>query len=65
MKIDIVKCILLIMFTFIAAFGISGINFNGLFKNGRVLEARVLVISLSFALGYILTMFVMTFLNLA
>jgi len=60
----VVKLIIYIVCTFIAAFGLSGINWNGLFKQGKVLEARVLVMSLSFAIGYLLANFVINFINL-
>lgn len=57
------EIILYIIFTFIAAFAISGINFNGIIKKGKILEARVLVIVLSLSLGYLLTNFVIAFIN--
>ncbi len=60
-----IKIVLYIIFTFIAAYGISGINFNGIIKSNKNIEARVLVISLSLALGYLLTSFVIDFLNLS
>lgn len=60
-----VKIILYVIFTFVSAFGISGINFNGIIKKNKVIEARVLVIILSFAIGYLLTNFVLDFINLA
>lgn len=56
--------ILYIFFTFIAAYGISGINFNGIIKTGKSKEAKVLAITLSFALGYLLTQFVINFVGL-
>ena len=56
--------ILYIVFTFLAVFGVSGINFDGFIKKGRIREARVLVMLLSFALGYLATRFVLEFLNL-
>ncbi len=56
--------ILYIVFTFLAAFGISGINFNGIIKKGKEREAKVLVMMLSFALGYLVTKFVIAFLDL-
>ena len=55
------KVVLYIIFTFIAAYGISGINFNGIIKKDKVIEVRVLVLTLSFALGYLLTNFVVDF----
>ena len=59
-----IKLILYVIFTFVAAFGISGINFNGIIRTNKIWEARVLALSLSFALGYLLTQYVLTFLNL-
>lgn len=56
--------ILYIVFTFLAVFGVSGINFDGFIKKGRTREAKVLVMLLSFALGYLATRFVLEFLNL-
>ena len=47
-----------------AAFAISGINFNGIIKKDKVIEARVLVVSLSLALGYLLANFIMDFTNI-
>ena len=55
------KLILYIVFTFIAAYGLSGINFNGFFKKDKIIEARVLVIILSLSFGYLLTNFVIDF----
>lgn len=59
------KNVLYIIFTFVAAYGISGINFNGIIKKNKEIESRVLVIVLSFALGYLLTNYVYDFINLA
>lgn len=59
-----IKLILYISFTFISALGLSGVNFDGFFKKNKVLEAKVFVITLSFALSYLLTNFVLDFLNL-
>ncbi len=58
------KPALYIICSFIAAFAISGINFNGLFKKDKVLESRVFVIVISLSLGYLLTNFLMDFINL-
>lgn len=58
------KPALYIICSFIAAFAISGINFNGLFKKDKVLESRIFVIVISLSLGYLLTNFVMDFINL-
>ena len=58
------KLILYIVFTFVAAFGLSGINYNTIIKKDKTIEARTLVVVLSLALGYLLTNFAIDFLNL-
>lgn len=57
------KIILYIIFTFVAAFALSGVNFNTIIKKDKTIEARVLVIVLSLSLGYLLTNFVVEFVN--
>ena len=59
----LVKLLLYIFFTFVSAFGLSGVNFSGIIKSGKVIEAKVLVMVLSFSFGYLLTNFVLDFLN--
>jgi uncharacterized integral membrane protein (TIGR02327 family) len=58
------KTVLYIIFTFLSAYSLSGINYNGLFKTNKTIEARVFVISISLALSYLLTNFVIDFLSL-
>lgn len=60
----LVKLLLYIFFTFVSAFGLSGVNFSGMIKSGKVIEAKVLVMVLSFSFGYLLTNFVLDFLNI-
>lgn len=57
------KIILYIIFTFVAAFALSGVNFNAIIKKNKIIESRVLVIVLSLSLGYLLTNFVVEFVN--
>ena len=57
------RLILYIVFTFVAAFGLSGINYNSIIKKDKTIEARTLVVVLSLALGYLLTNFVIEFVN--
>lgn len=59
-----IKYFLYIIFTFISAYGLSGINFNGIIKTNKTLEAKVLVMVLSFSFGYLLTNFVLDFINM-
>lgn len=56
--------ILYIVATFISAYGISGINFNGFIRKGKEKEAKVLAMILSFSFGYLVTQFVLAFLSL-
>ena len=60
----LVKLLLYIFFTFVSAFGLSGVNFSGIIKSGKVIEAKVLVMVLSFSFGYLLTNFVLDFINM-
>lgn len=53
-----------IICSFISAFAISGINFNGLFKKDKIIEARVFVIIISLVLGYLLANFILDFINI-
>ena len=56
-----IKVYLYVFFTLMSVFMLNGINFNGIMKKGKVLEANMLILSLSFALSYLLTNFVMDF----
>lgn len=60
----LVKLLLYIFFTFVSAFGLSGLNFSGIIKSGKVIESKVLVMVLSFSFSYLLTNFVLDFLNI-
>lgn len=60
----LIKLMLYIIFTFISAFGLSSLNFDGIVKKNKNLEIRVLVMVLSFSFGYLLTNFVIDFLNI-
>ena len=60
----LIKLMLYVIFTFISAFGLSSLNFDGIVKKNKNLEIRVLVMLLSFSFGYLLTNFVIDFLNI-
>ncbi len=57
------KTALYIFFTMMSIFIFNGINFNGIMKKNKEIEAKLLVLSLSFALSYLLTNFVIDFIN--
>ena len=47
----------------ISVYALSGINFNNFFKKERDMEAKVFVLILAFALGYLLASFIINFLE--
>lgn len=50
-------------FTLMAIFIFNGVNFNQFMKKNKEIEAKLLVLSLSFGLSYLLTNFVMDFIG--
>ncbi len=59
------KICLYALFAFLSIFILSGINFEKFMKKNKIVEARLLVMTLSFAMSYLLTNFVIDFLNLS
>ncbi len=57
------KIYIYVVSIFISAFAISGINFNNVFRKNRVVEARIFVLLLSLALGYLVGSLVISFIN--
>lgn len=58
------KIYLYAIFLFLSIFIFSGVNFDHIMKKDKVIEARLLVMSLSCANAYLLTNFVLAFLNI-
>ena len=58
-----IKVYLYAFFTFMSIFIFNGINFNGIMKKNKIIEAKLLVLSLSFALSYLLTNFIIDFVS--
>ena len=54
---------LYVFFTLLSIFIFNGINWEKFMKRGKVIEAKLLVLVLSFALSYLLTNFVLAFIN--
>lgn len=59
------KIYLYALFVFVSIFIFSGVNFEHIMKKDKVIEAKLLVMCLSCSLAYLLTNFVIDFLNLA
>ncbi len=56
------KIYIYVVSTLFSAFALSGINFEKIIKRNRIWETRILVMLLSFALGYLVTQFFLAFL---
>ena len=54
---------LYVFFTLLSIFIFNGINWEKFMKRGKVIEAKLLVLTLSFALSYLLTNFVLACIN--
>lgn len=58
-----IKVYLYVFFTLMSIFIFNGVDFNRIMKQNKVIEARLLVLTLSFGLSYLLTNFVMDFVS--
>ncbi len=59
------KVYLYVIFTMLSAFALSGINFDKIIKKNKALEARIIVMLLSFIMGYLVTNFIADFLDVS
>lgn len=57
------KALIYAISVLVSVYALSGINFNNFFKKNHELEAKTLIIILSFGLGYLLASFVINFLE--
>ena len=55
------KIYIYVVSTLFSAFSLSGINYEKFIKKNRIWETRILVMLLSFALGYLVTQFFLAF----
>lgn len=58
------KIYLYAIFLFLSIFIFSGVNISKIMKTNKALEAKLLIMCLSCALSYLLTNFVVDFLNI-
>ena len=54
---------LYVFFTLLSVFIFNGVHWEKFMKKGKVIEAKLLVLTLSFALSYLLTNFVVSFID--
>ncbi len=57
------KVFVYIVFVMLSAFALSAVNFEKFIKKNKILETRILVMILSFISGYLLTNFLIDFLE--
>ncbi len=54
---------LYVFFTLLSIFILNGVHWEKFMKAGKVIEAKLLVLTFSFALSYLLTNFVLAFID--
>ena len=59
------KTYIYIISVLLSTFSLSGINFNNFFKKNKEIEAKIFVLLLAIALGYLVGTFVITFIDLS
>ncbi|HOZ89033.1 MAG TPA: DUF1146 family protein [Bacilli bacterium] len=58
------KAYLYIFTTLLSVFALGGINFDKIMKKNRPYEARIIVILISIIMGYLITNFIVDFINI-
>ena len=59
------KLIIYIITVLLSTYTLSSINFNNFFKKNKTIEARIFVILVSFIMGYLLTNFIVDFIEVS
>lgn len=57
------KTYIYIVSVLLSTFAISGINFNNVFRKNKFIEAKILIVLLALALGYLVGTFIVTFIE--
>ena len=55
------KIYIYVISVMLSTYTLTGINFDGIIKKNKTIEARLLVILLSFIMGYLITNFIVDF----
>ena len=59
------KAYIYVITVLLSAYTLSGLNYDKFIKKNKVLEARLLVLILSFSIGYLITNFITDFLEVS
>ncbi len=60
-----IKTFLYVLTILLSLFALNGINFDKFIKKNHIWEARILIIILSIIFGYIITNFIIDFINVS
>ena len=58
------KIYIYVIAVLLSTYTLSGVNFEKIMKRNKVIEARILVMLLSFGLGYLITNFIVDFISI-
>ena len=59
------KLYIYVIFVLLSTYTLSGVNFEKFMKKNRVIESRILILLLSFIIGYLITNFITDFLEVS
>ena len=59
------KIFIYVISVLLSTYTLSGVNFDKIMKSNKVIEARILVLLLSFISGYLITNFITDFMSLS
>ena len=59
------KLYIYVISVLLSTYTLSGINFSNIMKKNKVIEARLLVLLLSFIMGYLITNFIVDFISVS
>lgn len=59
------KVYIYVITVLLSTYTLAGVNFNKIMKKDKVIEARILVILLSLIMGYLITNFIVDFINVS
>ena len=59
------KVILYVITVLLSTYTLSGINFSNFFKRNKLLESKIFIISMSMIMGYLLTNFIVDFIEVS
>ena len=57
------KIYIYVIAVLLSTYTLSGVNFEKIMKRNKAIEARILVMLLSFSLGYLITNFIVDFIS--